>query len=214
MAKVIVYVDGFNLYYGCLKREPADAKWLDLQRFAQQMLPRDTIVGIKYFTAIVDPRPGKLDAPVDQRLYLRALRTLPNLSIYLGRFLTTEIWARRVDPPAVGAKTVKVFKTEEKGSDVNLATQLLIDGFKENYELAVVVSNDGDLKGPIAYVREQLGLPVGVLNPRKNRSYALSPPDLPRGSFYKPIRKGAIKSSQFPDSLTDARGTFHKPADW
>ena len=210
--RTIVYIDGFNLYYGCLKGTPC--RWLDLQAFAQKMLPRDQIVGIKYFTAKVDARPGKADAPKDQATYLRALKTLPNLTVYLGRFLTTETWAYRVHPPKVGKSKVKIYKTEEKGSDVNLATHLLVDGFQNSYDLAVVVSNDGDLKSPVEYVRNHLQKPVGVLNPRRNRSYALSPTTLPRGSFYKPIRTGVLRSSQFPSTLTDAAGTFKKPTDW
>ena len=210
--RAIVYVDGFNLYYGCLRGTPY--RWLDLAAFSRKMLPKDTIVGVKYFTAKVDKRDDKPGGPERQKTYLRALRTLPDLTIYYGRFLTSEIWARRVHPPKVGKRTVKVWKTEEKGSDVNLGAQLLIDGFKQNYELAVVVSNDGDLKLPVEYVRRELGLPVGVLNPRQNRSYALSPPQLPPRSFYKPIRAGVLGASQFPVSLTDGNGTFSKPADW
>ena len=109
--KAIVYVDGFNLYYGCLMRTAF--RWLDLQAFAHKMLPRDQIVGIKYFTARVDARPGKPDAPVDQETYFRALRTLPNLSIYFGRFLSSEIWAYRVHPPKMGK--VKVYKPIRPG---------------------------------------------------------------------------------------------------
>ena len=210
--RTIIYIDGFNLYYGCLKGTPY--RWLDLQAFAKKMLPRDQIVGIKYFTAEVVSRPGKEDAPEDQATYLRALRTLPHLSIYFGRFLTTKVWAYRVHPPKMGRAKVKVFKTEEKGSDVNLATHLLVDGFQNAYDLAVVVSNDGDLKAPVEYVRTELQKPVGVLNPRKNRSYALSPNTLPRGSFYKPIRAGVLRSSQFDADLSDADGSFSKPANW
>lgn len=135
MAKTIVYVDGFNLYYGCLKRTAY--RWLDLGAFAQKMLPRDQIIGIKYFTAKVDVRPDHPNAQAKQKMYLRALRTLPDLSIYYGRFLTTEIDARRVRS-RVGRGYVRVWKTEEKGSDVNLATHLLVDGFQKEYELAVV----------------------------------------------------------------------------
>lgn len=210
--KAIVYVDGFNLYYGCLRG--TSYRWLDLCGFAQKMLPRDRIVGIKYFTAKVQARPSDPEAPDRQKTYLRALATLPETSIHYGQFLTTKIWAARVDPPKVGRGMVKVWKTEEKGSDVNLATQLLVDGYENNYELAVVISNDGDLKGPIEHVRNVLHKPVGVLNPRRNRSYALSPPKLPRGSFYKPIREGVLRVSQFPDELMDQRGKFRKPASW
>ncbi len=76
------------------------------------------------------------------------------------------------------------------------------------------MSNDGDLKEPIRFVREDLKEPVGILNPHKNRSYALSPHTLPMGSFYKPIRAGALASSLFPATLTDAHGTITKPPGW
>jgi hypothetical protein len=217
LVKTIVYVDGFNLYYGGrqdLCGAGAGWRWLDLQAFSQRMLPRDNIVGIKYFTALVTPRPGNPDAKKRQQAYIRALETLPHLRVYYGRFLTSKIYAARVHPPKVGKKKVQVWKTEEKGSDVNLATELLVDGFKGDYELAVVISNDGDLKHPIEYVRETLGKPVGVLNPRKKRSYALSPPKLARGSFYKPIRAGVIRASQFPATLKDLAGTITKPPAW
>jgi hypothetical protein len=36
-------------------------------------------------------------------------------------------------------KYARVIKTEEKRSDVNIATHLLMDGFHGDYELAVVV---------------------------------------------------------------------------
>ena len=51
--------------------------------------------------------------------------------------------------PATGAKTVQVMKSEEKGSDVNIASYLLVDAFDDDYEAAVVVSNDSDLAEPI-----------------------------------------------------------------
>ena len=57
MAKVNVYIDGFNLYYGALRGTPY--KWLDLARLCQALLPSDTIQEIKYFTARVSARPSK-----------------------------------------------------------------------------------------------------------------------------------------------------------
>ena len=40
-------------------------------------------------------------------------------------------------------------KTEEKGSDVNLASHLLLDGFQQTRDTVVVFSNDSDLRVPI-----------------------------------------------------------------
>lgn len=101
-------------------------------------------------------------------------------------------------------------KTEEKGSDVNLATYLLLDAFDQDYDLALVISNDSDLVEPIAVVRQRFGLTVGVVNPQRHTSRALQQV----ASFYRPLRKGVLASSQLPNQLVDATGTLTKPAGW
>jgi hypothetical protein len=166
---------------------------------------------IKYFTARVKGRPGKVQSPQRQQTYLRALATVPNVSTHFGHFLKHKVRMPLVSPPPA---TAEVWKTEEKGSDVNLATHLLVDGFKGRYERAVLVTNDGDLKQPVEVVRHELSLPVGILNPHRGRSWALSPQELPAGSFYRPIRKGPLAASQFPATMTDRAGTFTKPSTW
>lgn len=85
-----------------------------------------------------------------------------------------------------------------------------MDGFKNDYEMAVLVTNDSDLLEPIKVVRYELNLPVGLLNPHKRLSRAL----LPHATFIKQIRKGVLASSQFPAVMTDRQGTFRKPASW
>jgi hypothetical protein len=215
MSRVIVYVDGFNLYYGCLKDTPY--RWLDLGALCQRLLPRDEVVGIKYFTALSTSAPWKASQPkksASQRIYLRALQTLPDLTIHLGTFLSHAVTRRLVEPPSRGTPFREVWHTEEKGSDVNLASHLLIDGFRARYELAVVISNDSDLTEPVRLVRTELGAPVGILNPHPSRSWELSPANLPSGSFYKPIRPGALKASQFASTLRDRHGAFKKPSGW
>ncbi len=113
-------------------------------------------------------------------------------------------------PPASGPRTVEVLRTEEKGSDVNLATYLLLDAFNGDCEMALVISNDSDLVEPIRVVRVTFGLTVGVVNPQKNTSHALRQ----AASFYRPLRQGVLQASQFPAQLTDAKGTIAKPAAW
>jgi hypothetical protein len=166
------------------------------------MLSRDSdIVGIKYFTARVTGRPGNAHAGQRQQTYFRALATVPKLTIHYGHFITRTATRRCVKDRRGKPAFVDVWVTEEKGSDVNLASHMLIDAFRARYDLAVVVSNDGDLKEPVHFVRHELKTPVGVLNPHGNRSYALSPRQLPRGSFYKPIRRAALRASQFPSTV-------------
>lgn len=105
---------------------------------------------------------------------------------------------------------VKVIKTEEKGSDVNIAVQLVSDGFRNAYDAAVVVSNDSDLLPPIKFVKEELGKWVGVLNPQKHPSIVLAN----TVHFVKNIRTRVLRNSQFPTTLPDKNGVITKPAGW
>jgi len=52
-----------------------------------------------------------------------------------------------------------VDKTEEKGSEVNLASHLLRDAFSKKFEVAVLITNDSDLAEPVRIVARELGLP-------------------------------------------------------
>src|SRR4051812_31215107 len=94
--KTVVYIDAFNLYYGCLKDTPH--KWLDLQKFCQMSLPQNQVTHIRYFTAKVVARPHDLQQPVRQQTYFRALGTLPNLTIHYGHYLETKVRMRLVTP--------------------------------------------------------------------------------------------------------------------
>ncbi|MBL4557734.1 MAG: hypothetical protein JKP98_13370 [Rhodobacteraceae bacterium] len=48
-----------------------------------------------------------------------------------------------------------------------MATHLLVDAFDDAFDVAVIVSNDSDLKEPISVVRRRLGKTIGILNPQR-----------------------------------------------
>ncbi len=107
---------------------------------------------------------------------------------------------------------VKVLDSEEKGSDVNLATRLLVDGFEQDFEQAVVVTNDSDLASPIKYVRDQLHLEAVVVNPDGNN---VTHGDLVASASYtKRLRTRHLRLSQLPPTLDDQHGTITKPPSW
>jgi hypothetical protein len=172
--------------------------------------PKYNINQIKYFTARVQALLTDPDQPVRQEIYLRALRTIPNFTIIFGHFLTHEVSMQVAGQNPRTPTYIRVIKTEEKGSDVNLATHLLNDGHRGDYEVGIVISNDSDLVEPVRIVTQELNLQIGILNPHINRSRELSQ----YATFYKRIRPGVLAASQFPPNLTDATGVFHKPASW
>jgi len=227
--KACIYVDGFNLFYGCLKK--TDHKWLNINKLVGFYFPKYEIQKIKYFSAITKARKDDLDKPVRQLAYFRALETLPNLEIVHGTFLENEVLMfvpekskrsgrqeanveltkiqRRL--PLLGKNYLVVNKTEEKGSDVNLATHLMMDAYEKKFDVAIVVSNDSDLAEPIKIVNNMPDLTVRLLNPHKKTNIKLQ--EAVVGNI-KMIRLWALKNSQFPDDMEDVKGDFHKPNDW
>jgi uncharacterized LabA/DUF88 family protein len=207
--QTFVYVDGFNLYYGAVRGTPY--RWLDIRRLSELLLPGHSIATIKYFTARVSARHGDPQKPTRQQIYLRALRTIPGLEIIYGSFLSHDVMMPLAEPTPGGPRFVRVTRTEEKGSDVNIATHLMHDAYRRLFQAAVLMTNDSDLLEPIRIVRQELKLDVGILNPhRQTPSRVL----IQHASFVKQIRPGVLRSSQFPDTLSDANGTFRKPPGW
>jgi uncharacterized LabA/DUF88 family protein len=219
--RTIVYVDGFNLYYRLLEKRP-DLKWLNVKQLATRLLSQaNQIVRIRYYTARVS---GRVDprAPARQQIYFDALATVPEISLHMGTFLATKKFAGLVHPPSFRPQlagqlpqpwpaVVRVHKTEEKGSDVNLASHLLLDAFQNNYDVAAVLSNDTDLVEPIRIATQELGKPVGLLTPVPNPNPQLQAVS----TFIRRISHSDLAACQFPNPLTLTDGSqITKPATW
>ena len=97
---------------------------------------------------------------------------------------------------------MEVVKTEEKGSDVALATYLMLDACRRDCETAMLITNDSDLREPLRLASDELGLTTGVINPHSasKRSRAL------QATFFKQIRPNSLAACQFPRQLTDSSG--------
>ena len=101
--------------------------------------------------------------------------------------------------------------TEKMGSDVNLATYLLLDGFRQSADAYIVVSNDSDLAEPMRVMIREFGHTVGLVAPSGRPSNAL----LATGpQIIRELRSGVLAASQMPNSLKDVNGTIHKPTEW
>jgi uncharacterized LabA/DUF88 family protein len=199
-----VYVDGLNLYYSALKGTPY--RWLDLRKLCRFLLPQDRVHRIRYCTSLIR-RQQDHTKEARQQTYIRAIKTIPGLSVHYGSCRTyNDQMLVSLQPESYAS----VIAMREKGSDVNLASLLLADGFRGDYEVAAVVSNDSDLVLPIRIVRNQLRLPVGLLKPGKGFAVELTK----AATFYKPIREGVLAASQLPKRLVDANGTITKPTTW
>lgn len=210
--KTYIYVDGFNFYYGAVKGTPY--KWLDFKMlFANLLQPKHNIACIKYFTAHVS---GKIDQgqPIRQQSFLRALeKHIPEIKIIYGQFLTHTVvmpLSHNLEEYKDRMFYVPILKTEEKGSDVNLAVHLLNDAWKNEFDCAVVVSNDSDLAEALRMVVQDNNKTIGVINPRIDKRPAREL--MKYAKFYKKISKGVLKISQLPNHIPGTN--IHKPENW
>ena len=212
--RTIVYIDGFNLFYGALKGRGPGVKWLDPVELCRRLLPENDVVLIRYFTAHVSARPHDPGLPVRQQAYLRALTSRPEVSVHLGEFKVTYPRMAVHDPTSAerSLRMVRVVKTEEKGSDVNIGAYMVLDACRASDDaVAVLVTNDSDLREPVRLVREELGKTVGVVNPHpaRRRSRSLD------ATFFRQLRPNVLTQCQFPDVLLDSDGRpVHKPVGW
>jgi hypothetical protein len=165
-------------------------------RFCERALPRNDIELVRFFTARLDPTRGRAGQRSRQDAYLEALTMLPRLTIHFGEFVEHAKRHWLVHAPVGGPRTAEVWVPEEKGSNVNLASHLLLDAFRGAFDVAVVISNDADLLEPVRMVREELGRTVGVLRVEGGQRRCIFSG---RADFIRTVRR--VRSSRRPNGL-------------
>ena len=203
--RVMVYVDGMNLYYGVLATGFPRYLWLDVQALSLSMLRKGQVLsGIKYYTSRFTAD-GDDDGMVRrQSVHLDALATLDDLEIIEGKFQAKAEKCRRCGH--------EWQSYEEKMTDVNIAIGLIADAEDDLYDVAIVVSGDGDLTGPIETVRSRHpGKFVLVALPPNRRSTSL----LRAASAHIDVGRSRLRNSQLPDRLHAVDGyPLRCPAEW
>ena len=207
--RTAVYIDGFNLYYGAVRNTPH--KWLDLRRVAELVAPHGHLIAlIKYFTAHVKPTLRDPGVGQRQKSYLTALQAYrPEIKFIYGRFTIGEATVEPFDqtlPPRVHGR-----KPSEKGTDVNLAVHLLHDAWLDQYDAALVISNDTDLEEAIRLVRADCGKKVGLVPPISN-GRKVSHRLITATDFQRELRTATLAVAQLPNPIPGTN--LHKPATW
>jgi hypothetical protein len=154
--RVIAYIDGFNLYFGLKSKGYHRYYWLNLQALAENLIrPYQKLVMTKYFTArISGPHPA--DKPEDakkmeekrrrQADFLEAVGTLSSVSIYYGHYIGGIIQCRNCRHTWPDH--------EEKMTDVNIATEMLVDSFDDRCDTVLLISADSDLVPAIRGIKK------------------------------------------------------------
>lgn len=212
LPKVNVYIDGFNFYRRIVQKTPF--KWLDLELMCQTLLRDYEIQSIKYFTANVKATQHNPSQHLRQQIYFRALRTNPKIQIHLGQFVSLPKYYPAYPWEYLEngrPQMLRINMTQEKGSDVNLASHLIFDVLNNDAEAYVVLSNDSDQVGPLAMLSQRTDAVLGLILPGANQAKELLALQLP---IVRKIRMGVLEISQLPEVMKDDIGEFSKPKEW
>ncbi len=199
--RVIVYVDGFNLYFGMVEAGLDNCKWLNLLSLVQDLLKyNQVLVDVKYFTSRVSNNPDKQKR---QTSYIEALESV-GVKIYYGHYQSSSIECNRCG---------NIWQTyNEKMTDVNIATHMIMDAYKDLYDMAMLISGDSDLVPPIKEVHQNFkNKRVMVAFPPKRHNNSVSL--VARGSLT--IGRKKLVDNQFPDEVQKKDGYIIKiPVSW
>lgn len=219
----IVYVDAFNLYYGAL--QGTEFKWLDLEMLFDRLLPEFQVQRIYYFTAQLQAKANPRDpgAPMRQKTYLNALSTLRRVKVVFGNFMVhpssaprrrkARIFGIRLPKTWSFGQGVKIWKVEEKGSDVSLGTRMTLDAARGAADIYVMVTSDSDLAPTVEMIQKETGAKLAHIPPHSKLSKRLNACDF---EFTVRISRGALRASQLPEeiALINTGAVISKPADW
>lgn len=200
-SRVIVYIDGFNLYFGMAEAGFLQCKWLNVNKLVRSYLTSNQeLVDIKFFTSRISHNPQKQKR---QTTYLEAIETT-GVKIIYGLYK-----AKYIECENCGHNW---YASNEKMTDVNIATHLIIDAFQDKYDTAILISGDSDLVPPIKAVHENFprkGVSVFFPPNRHNNTVA----GAAKGSQI--IGRKKLVDSQFELEVKKKDGyVLKKPKEW
>lgn len=187
MQRVTVYIDGLNLHYGVRSRGWERYQWIDPWALSENLLkPEQSLQAVHYFAAKFLTESGDPDKTTRQNKYLEALEAIDGLTVHYGYHQAVR---RRCS--TCGALYGSY---EEKGTDVNIATQMVCDAYEDAFDAAILISGDGDLAGPVRAIRARHPekLVVAAFPPKRHSKNIRRAATAWRSIGRKPIRDSQL----------------------
>jgi len=144
--KVMVFVDGSNAYR-CLRSEMGRTDF-HLGKLADKLVQGRHLIRTYYYTAPVNAEEDPQGATGQQRFFA-AVKNIPYVTLRLGKLVR-----RNVEAKCPGCGRVFTKQTSlQKGVDALIVMDMLEQAWKGNYDIAVLISGDGDLAQPVQSVK-------------------------------------------------------------
>jgi uncharacterized LabA/DUF88 family protein len=143
MKRVIVYIDGFNLYHAIDALKKPHLKWLDLASLGTSLLrDGEELSAVKYFSAFATWLP---DAYARHRVYVDALRAT-DVTVCMSKF--------KKKPQICHSCKTRWTSHEEKETDVQIAVSIVADALQGQVDRIILISADTDLTPAVKLVAE------------------------------------------------------------
>jgi uncharacterized LabA/DUF88 family protein len=156
--RAIVFIDGNNLYHRL--KEQGWGTWIDVGKLAQKVVGQRTLVHIYYYNA---PPPGGKRFTKKGNDFLSLVQKTPNLTFRRS-------WLR-------GIQKVDEYGTyqayQEKGGDTALSTDLVSAAADNQFDVAIIISNDGDYAPAAHKVQDVYRKRVEVIYFEGRRPFAM-----------------------------------------
>jgi uncharacterized LabA/DUF88 family protein len=229
--KTAVYIDGYNLYYGRLRGTPY--KWLDVMHLFNTILTErsqnESVEKLHIFTApaLATFATHGTDSVEAQANYYRALKTLydDRMEIIFGNHsydrngALLPVFVPR--QPYDRTHRVRVWKLEEKKTDVNLALKMYRDASRRLYERIILVSNDSDAEPALQAIRQDFPkIMIGVVMPIKpltsSQTYRRASGSLSNIADWvqQDINDNQLEQAQLPLQIPTRKKPIKKPVHW
>lgn len=228
--RTIVYIDGYNFYYGRLKETPY--KWLDIVKLFEKhivrpQLPHTEIILVKYFTANVMGNfssHGDIGVEMQNRYHRALMKTHPErLEIIYGYHSAEAVHMPKYQGhgPVDKRDNYKVWKLNEKQTDVNIALHLYRDAAMGAADAQVVCSSDSDLEPVLKMIKNDgFSVEIGLVLPSR---------PITEGHHSRPANKklsdivnwtrthindDELANSQLSDVIPTSKKAIKKPDYW
>ena len=204
--RVIVYVDGYNFYYG-MRNGGAKWKrvyWLDIVKFFERMMLKDQeLVEVNYYSS--RPLDDQMAADNQDRFFKANLLNT-KFKLTLGRYKKKKFKCQNC-----GFKN-KTY--EEKESDVRVATGMLVDMLSDRCDITVIVSADSDMIPSVEIIKStDPSHPVHAFIPPNQKSFALV--NKCDTTVWLGHYRARFIRSMLPDEVTLPNGhVLHRPDNW
>ncbi len=226
-----VYIDGYNLYYGCLRN--STDKWLDVRALIERILPSILFEqngepvrfslqapAVKYFTAPILAAFAKSDDSVACQYHYHTA-----LCAHLGDALEmikgyhdakparAHVWEE--GKAARECKMIEIWKLEEKQSDVAFALSAFSDAIRNEVDQVIAVTNDSDFAPAMKMIRQHTQAVVGLIAPARQKTRNVNAALQKHAHWTRThILDEEFSQSQLPPVIRLKNKVVHKPLSW